>query len=354
MSDRIDVGLIGATGTVGRRLAQLLEGHPWFRLAELGASPGSAGRSFAEALLGDGEASEVGLGADILGLRLKLPDEDWSSTLLLSALPSREAGPLEAELARRGHVVVSNASSHRMDPDVPLVIPEVNPDHLALIERQDWPGALVTNPNCSVVGLAVALAPLQRSFGLERVNVVTLQALSGAGRPGRLAEEVIDNVLPNIAGEEEKLAREPQKILGRLEGGVVRPAAFAVSAQTHRVSVSDGHLLAVSVELEGAATVEEVAGAMAGFEGAVIDERLPSTPERLIEVLDDEMRPQPRLDRERGGGMTVSVGRVRRCEVLDVKFSVLVHNLVRGAAGAALLNAELCHVCGTTARTPSR
>ncbi len=354
MSERIDVGLIGATGTVGRRLARLLEEHPWFRLAELGASPGSAGRSFAEALRGDGEASEIGLGADILGLRLKPPDEDWSSTLLLSALPSREAGPLEAELARRGHVVVSNASSHRMDPDVPLVIPEVNPDHLALIERQDWPGALVTNPNCSVVGLAVALAPLQRSFGLERVSVATLQALSGAGRPGRLADDIIDNVLPNVAGEEEKLAREPQKILGRLEGGEVRPAAFPVSAQTHRVPVSHGHLLAVSVELERAATIDEVAGAMAGFEGAVTDERLPSTPKRLIEVLDDEMRPQPRLDRGRGGGMTVSVGRVRRCEVFDVKFSVLVHNLVRGAAGAALLNAELCHVCGTTARTPSR
>lgn len=354
MSERIDVGLIGATGTVGRRLARLLEEHPWFRLAELGASPGSAGRSFAEALRGDGEASEIGLGADILGLRLKPPDEDWSSTLLLSALPSREAGPLETELAGRGHVVVSNASSHRMDPDVPLVIPEVNPDHLALIERQDWPGALVTNPNCSVVGLTVALAPLQRSFGVERVSVVTLQALSGAGRPGRLADDIIDNVLPNIAGEEEKLAREPQKILGRLEGGEVRPAAFPVSAQTHRVPVSHGHLLAVSVELERAATAEEVAGAMAGFEGAVTDERLPSTPKRLIEVLDDEMRPQPRLDRGRGGGMTVSVGRVRRCEVFDVKFSLLVHNLVRGAAGAALLNAELCHVCGTTARTPSR
>jgi aspartate-semialdehyde dehydrogenase len=354
VSERIDVGLIGATGTVGRRLARLLEEHPWFRLAELGASPRSAGRSFAEALRGDGEASEIGLGADILRLRLKPPDEDWSSTLLLSALPSREAGPLETELAGRGHVVVSNASSHRMDPDVPLVIPEVNPDHLALIERQDWPGALVTNPNCSVVGLTVALAPLQRSFGVERVSVVTLQALSGAGRPGRLADDIIDNVLPNIAGEEEKLAREPQKILGRLEGGEVRPAAFPVSAQTHRVPVSHGHLLAVSVELERAATIDEVAGAMAGFKGAVIDERLPSTPERLIEVLDDEMRPQPRLDRGRGGGMTVSVGRVRRCEVFDVKFSVLVHNLVRGAAGAALLNAELCHVCGTTARTPSR
>ncbi len=349
MSERIDVGLMGATGTVGRQLARLLASHPWFRLTEVGASPDSAGCSYGEAL---GEADDLApiLGDEALGLRVKTPEDDWSSTLLLSALPSRQAGPVEMELARRGHVVVSNASSHRMDPNVPLIIPEVNPDHLALVETQEWPGALLTNPNCGVVGLASALAPLQRAFGVEMVNVVTLQALSGAGRQSNLAEDVQDNVLPFISGEEEKLAREPQKILGRLDGDVLEYAAFPISAQAHRVAVSHGHLLAVSVMLGRDASAQEVIEVFTGFRGAIIDEKLPSASAPLIEVLDDDLRPQPRLDRDRGGGMTVSVGRVRPCEVFDVKFSVLVHNLVRGAAGAALLNAELCHVCGTTDR----
>ena len=349
MSERINVGLIGATGTVGSELARLLEGHPWFRLAEIAASPASAGSRFGGAL-GEVETSGANLCEEVLDLGLKAADADWMSTLLLSALPSGIAGPLEEELARRGHVVVSNASSHRMDPHVPLIIPEVNPEHVALIDRQEWSGALVTNPNCSVVGLTIALAPLEREFGIEKVSVVTLQALSGAGRPGTLTEDIVDNVIPYIAGEEDKLAREPQKILGQLDDDEIRPAGFAVSAQTHRVSVSHGHMLAVSVKLKRAAAPQEVAAAMASFKGAVIDERLPSVPDRLIEVMDEEARPQPRLDRERGRGMTVSVGRIRPCEVFDLKFSVLVHNLVRGAAGAALLNAELCHVCGATAR----
>jgi len=349
VSERIDVGLIGATGTVGRELARLLEGHPWFRLAEVAASPSSSGGRLGDAL-GEVEMAGANLSEEVLDLELKSADANWTSTLLLSALPSRVAGPLEEELARRGHVVVSNASSHRMDPHVPLIIPEVNPEHLALIDRQEWSGALVTNPNCSVVGLTVALAPLEREFGVEKANVVTLQALSGAGRPGTLSEDIVDNVLPYIAGEEDKLASEPQKILGQLSDDQIRPAAFAVSAQTHRVSVSHGHMLAVSVKLRRTAVPQEVAAAMAAFKGAVIDERLPSMPDRLIEVLGEEARPQPRLDRERGRGMTVSVGQIRPCEVFDLKFSVLVHNLVRGAAGAALLNAELCQVCGALAR----
>jgi aspartate-semialdehyde dehydrogenase len=350
VTERIDVGVLGATGTVGRRVVRMLAGHPWFRMAELGASPDSAGRAFGEVTADGDRGSHSGYAEEVRALSLKAPRERWTSPLLISAMPSRAAGPLEGELAGRGHVVVSNASSHRMEATVPLIIPEINADHLALIERQSWPGALVTNPNCSVVGLAVALAPLDRAFGVEAVTVVTLQALSGAGRPGPSAGDTIDNVLPYIAGEEEKLAREPQKILGKLVDGAVRPAGFPVSAQTHRVPVAHGHLLAVSVKLGRAAAPEEVAGALTGFTGAVVHESLPSSPSRLIEVLEDEARPQPRLDRDRGGGMTVSVGRVRRCEALDVKFSVLVHNLVRGAAGAALLNAELCQVRGVTAR----
>jgi aspartate-semialdehyde dehydrogenase len=351
VTERIDVAVLGATGTVGVRLVQLLQAHPWFRLAELGSSTGSAGRSYGEALreLGDPAAGE--LPAESLALELRGPDAEWRSPLLLSALPSDVAGPLEEKLARRGHLVVSNAASHRMDPDVPLVIPEVNADHLALVERQAkrWPGAIVTNPNCSVVGLAVALAPIHRRFGVRRVMVATLQALSGAGRSGPSAADMVDNVLPQIAGEEEKLAREPQKILGELVAGAVRPAGFPVSAQTHRVPVEHGHLLAVSVELARKASPAEVREAMEAY-GGTVSERLPSAPDRVLEVHADERRPQPRLDRDRGAGMTVSVGRVRPCEVQDVKFSALVHNLVRGAAGAALLNAELCHARGLVAR----
>jgi aspartate-semialdehyde dehydrogenase len=352
VSERIDVGLLGATGTVGEWLAWMLQGHPWFRLAEVAASPASAGRRLGEGVAAGSLSGGRELPGDVLDLILKAPADEWTSPLLLSALPSRVAGPLEEELARRGHVVVSNAASHRMDSDVPLVIPEINPDHLALVERQRqrWPGSLITNPNCSVVGLAVALAPLHRTFGVRAAAVVTLQALSGAGRPGPSAGDMLDNVLPHIAGEEVKLAREPQKILGDLVDGALNPAAFAVSAQTHRVPVAHGHLLAVSLKLDRAWELGEVISALSTFRGAVLDERLPSAPDRAIELLDDDTRPQPRLDRDRGGGMTVSVGRVRACEVLDVKFTVLVHNLVRGAAGAALLNAELCHVCGRTDR----
>jgi len=240
-----------------------------------------------------------------------------------------------------------------MSPAVPLIIPEVNPDHLALVEKQSWRGALITNPNCSVVGLAMALAPLQTEFGIEAVTVATLQALSGAGKPGPSAGDMMDNVVPFIPGEEEKLTTEPQKILGTLEGGAVSPAPFPVSAHVHRVGVAHGHLQAVSAKFTRAAGPAKVAAALAGFQGAIVGEDLPTTPEKLIEVMSHEARPQPRLDRDRGRGMTVSVGRVRPCPVLDVRFTVLVHNLVRGAAGAALLNAELCHARGITERSGS-
>ena len=356
MSGRIDVGVLAATGTVGQRLVQLLDGHPWFRLAEVGASSESVGRRFGEVLDADPQPVGAGFANAVLDLTLKDSLDEWASPVLLSALPSQVAGSLEAELAGRGHLVVSNAASHRMEADVPLVIPEVNPDHLRLLElqRERWPGGLVTNPNCSVVGLAVALAPLHRTFGVRAVTVTTLQALSGAGRPGPAGAEILDNVLPYIPDEEEKLGQEPQKILGELGERAVRFADFPVSAQTHRVPVAHGHLLAVSAKLGRAATSEEVTVALASFRSAVLEECLPSAPQRVLELLEDQTRPQPRLDRDRGGGMTVSVGRVRRCEVADVKFLVLVHNLVRGAAGAALLNAELCHVRGATRRAGAR
>jgi aspartate-semialdehyde dehydrogenase len=348
VAERIDVGLIGATGTVGVRLAELLSGHPWFRLAEVGASASSAGRAYGAALADLAEPSRGSLSKDLLDLHLKTADEPWASPLLLSALPGNAALAAEEELAGRGHVIVSNASSYRMDPAVPLIIPEVNADHLGLLDAQAerWPGAIVTNPNCAVVGLALALAPLHQVFGVGAVTVTTLQGVSGAGRPGPAAADLLGNVLPFIAGEEEKLASEPQKILGEYANGKVHPAEFPVSAHTHRVPVAHGHLLAVSVKLKRPAGPEEVEAALSSFEGGIVDLDLPTAPERVLRVLADDERPQPTLDRDRGAGMTVSVGRVRQCETLDVKFSALVHNLIRGAAGAALLNAELCLVRG--------
>lgn len=343
--ERVEVGVLGATGTVGRRIVRLLADHPWFRVTEVAGSPGSAGTLFPEALPADDDGP---IPESVAGLRLRDPGEPWSVPLVLSSIPSAAAQELEAALAGAGHLVVSNASAYRMDPTVPLVIPDVNPDQLALLDRQGerWPGGIVTNPNCSAAGLAVALAPLHRRFGVRRVVVTTLQAISGAGRPGPPASRLLDNVVPFIAGEEEKLVSEPRKILGRVDGGAWVPAGFPVSASVHRVSVSHGHLLAVSVELEDPPTPDEAARVLAGFAPPDEVRALPTVPERPIRVLDAPDRPQPRLDRDEGGGMVVTVGRVRPCPVLSLRFSVLSHNLFRGAAGAAVMNAELCRARG--------
>ncbi len=342
VDDRISVGVLGATGVVGQKLVELLADHPWFRLSEACGSPSSSGKPLARSDSGEEDSSSAGPD----NLRLKDPDSPWESPILLSALPTSAAREQEIRLAEAGHVVVSNASVHRMRPDVPLIVPEVNAQHLELLTGQAWDGALVTNPNCAVAGLALALAPLHEVFGVERVVTTSFQAISGAGTPGPSAGSLLDNVLPLIPGEEEKFTGEPQKILGRIEGGVLAPADFPVSASCTRVSVSDGHLLSVSAALSGRPSPEEVTKAMEAYRGSNVSMSLPSVPKRPLEVMMGEDRPQPRLDRNRGGGMTVTVGRIRRCEVLDVKFFVLAHNLVRGAAGAALLNAELCHAEG--------
>ena len=339
MDDRVDVGVLGATGAVGQRLIRLLEDHPWFRLSEVCGSAASAGETLADRL---------GAGADRLseataGLRLQAPDAPWASSILLSALPPEPALELEVQLAEAGHLVVSNASPHRMGERIPLLIPEVNSNHLDLAACQPWKGTLVTNPNCSVVGLVVALASLHEAFGVESVVTTSFQSISGAGLPGPSASSLVDNVIPFIGGEEHKLTCEPQKILGTVTSEGVKPAAFAVSASCTRVAVLDGHLLAVSVALAGHPSVEDVTAAFEEYRGSDACRNLPSAPERVLKVLAGDDRPQPRLDRDLGHGMTVSVGRIRPCEVLDAKFFVLSHNLVRGAAGAALLNAELCH-----------
>jgi len=342
VDDRVDVGVLGATGAVGQKLLRLLDKHPWFRPGEVCGSGASAGKTLAD---------RIGAGADLLspetlGLRLQAPDGPWTSSILLSALPSEAAQELEVQLAEAGHLVVSNASSHRMGERVPLLIAEVNGDHLSLIPCQPWSGALVTNPNCAAVGLTVALAPLHETFGVESVVTTSFQAISGAGLPGPPASSLVDNVIPFIGGEEHKLTIEPQKILGTLTSEGLEPAAFPVSASCTRVPVLDGHLLAVSVALAGQPAIEDVTAALKEYQGSEACRDLPSAPERLLQVLAADDRPQPRLDRDLGQGMTVSVGRVRPCEVLDAKFFVLSHNLIRGAAGAALLNAELCHAQG--------
>lgn len=347
MAQKISVGVLGATGTVGERLVRMLHDHPWLELAEVGASDRSAGEALERRL----PPSELGaLPGDAGSLVLKAVDDGWTSRLLLSALPKSVAAGVERRLASEGHLVVSNASAHRMDADVPLVIPEVNPDHLALLEDQGEAGhgAILTNPNCVVGGVALALAPLDRAFGLERAVLTTFQAISGAGRPGPAAADLTDNVLPFISGEEEKMGPECRKILGTLDGGRIVDAELVLSATATRVPVTHGHLASVSLAFRDAVGPDDVADALRSWRGAVAGEGLPLAPRHPVEVLDEPDRPQPRLDRDRGQGMTVTVGRIRRCEVHHVKMVVLAHNLVRGAAGAALLNAELCHARGLT------
>lgn len=345
---RIPVAVLGATGMVGERLLSLLEAHPWFRVVEVAASDRSAGAELGERL--DGELT---LSGALLGMKLKSLDEPFDAPLLLSALPSDAARATEPRLAGRGHLVVSNASAFRAHPRVPLLVPDVNPQHLRLVAAQEglWAdeaegearpgGGIVTNPNCSVAGLAVALAPLHRTFGIESVVTTTLQAISGAGRPGPGAGAMLDNVIPFITGEEEKVQAEPRRILGRLADGAIRDADFAVSATCTRVPVLHGHTASVSVSLAGDPLPDDVAEVLAAYRSPLEGEALPSAPPRPIRVMRASDRPQPRLDRDLGSGMTVAVGRIRTCPVHGLSFVVLSHNLVRGAAGAALLNAEL-------------
>ena len=342
MDNRVDVGVLGATGAVGQKLIRLLEEHPWFRLAEVCGSTGSVGKTLEDRL----GAGADDFSSETAGLRLQAPEGPWTSSILLSALPSQAAEELEVQLAEAGHLVVSNAAAHRMGKQVPLVIPEVNSDHLGLVACQTWKGALVTNPNCVAIPLAVALAPLHETFGVESVVTTSFQAISGAGLPGPPASSLLDNVIPFIGGEEPKLTCEPQKILGTLTSEGLEAATFPVSGSCTRVPVLDGHLLAVSVALAGQPSIEDVTAALEGYRGSEACRDLPSAPELPLQVLAGDDRPQPRLDRDLGNGMTVSIGRIRPCEVLDAKFFVLGHNLVRGAAGAALLNAELCHSQG--------
>jgi aspartate-semialdehyde dehydrogenase len=341
MGKRIEVGVLGATGMVGQQFIQALAGHPWFELTWLGASERSEGRRY-------DEAAPWRLEAPIpegIGERTVEPCAPGKGPrLVFSALDASVAGELEQAFADAGHFVLSNARNHRMDPLVPLLVPEVNADHLALLraqaKRRGGKGAIVTNPNCSTVVLSMALAPL-RGFGLRSCLVSTMQAVSGAGYPGVPSLDILGNVIPFISGEEEKIESETRKILGTLAGEAVELHPVRVSAHTSRVPVVDGHTETVSVALDARPPLEALRAAIDGFAGEPQRLGLPSAPERPLLYLDQPNRPQPRFDAGRGRGMTVSVGRLRPCGVLDWKFVALGHNTVRGAAGASVLNAEL-------------
>ena len=348
MSRKYRVGILGAPGTVGQRFIQMLEGHPQFEVTALAASDRSRGKTYGEACAWrlPGE-----MPAAVRGMRVGPPEPPLDCEIVFSSLPGEMARAAEEGFARAGYAVISNSSALRMDEDVPLLIPEVNHEHLGLLDTQRGTrslerGMIVTNPNCSTIMLALALAPLHARFGVEAVVATTLQALSGAGYPGVASLDATDNVLPYIGGEEEKIETETQRILGRFGAGRVEPAPFKVSAQVHRVNVSDGHMAAVRVKLARPAAPEEVGEAFASYTSLPQELKLHTAPERPIIVRAEQDRPQPRLDRDAGRGMSVTVGRLFPDNVLDYRFVALSHNTVRGAAGAAILNAELLVATG--------
>lgn len=338
----IHVTVLGATGAVGQRFVQLLENHPWFRITCLTGSERSANQTYQESCRW---VLPLAMPESVRRLRLVPSRVDAIPTqLVFSALPSDQAYQIEPELARAGKVVCSNASAFRMQPDVPILLPEVNPEHLSLINVQrknhGWTGAIITNPNCTSTGLTVTLKALQ-TFGLKRVFAVSLQALSGAGYPGVPSLDILDNVLPYIPGEEEKIELEPPKILGKLENETIQPANIAISAHANRVAVSEGHTVCLSIELEQPVSLEEASRAMKSYKIPPVCQGLPSTPSPVIQLMEENDRPQPRRDRDVGKGMTTVIGRLRVDPLFHLKMVVLSHNTIRGAAGGSIYNAEL-------------
>jgi aspartate-semialdehyde dehydrogenase len=344
---KIPVGILGATGVVGQRFIQLLENHPWFEVSWLAASDRSAGQEYGDAVRWRLKTS---IPDRVRKMAVSAASPDGAPRVIFAALDAGIARELEPKFAQAGCAVVSNSSAFRMQEDVPLVIPEVNPDHLALIEQQCWRkqsgGYIVTNPNCSAIGLVVALAPLHQKFGVESLFVTTMQAVSGAGYPGVASLDILGNVIPYIAKEEEKMEEETKKLLGKLNSHSVQDAGFSMTAHCNRVAVEDGHTESVSVKLKQKTDPETMISAFRDFRSKPYELGCPLAPEKVIVYDAAPDRPQPRFDLDRGNGMTVSVGRLRSCGVLDYKFTVLSHNTIRGAAGAALLNAELLKVQG--------
>lgn len=344
---KIPVGILGATGVVGQRFIQMLEHHPWFEVAWLAASDRSEGKVYAEAARW---RLKTAVPAAVARMRVSPANPEGAPKVIFAALDSAIAAELEPRFADAGCAVVSNSSALRMQADVPLVIPEVNAGHIKLIDAQGWRkksgGYVVTNPNCSAIGLVLALAPIHQRFGLEIVMAVTMQAVSGAGYPGVASLDILGNVIPFIKNEEEKMEEETKKLLGQVNGSKVIPGDFGMSAQCNRVAVEDGHTESISIQLKKKAKPEEIIECWNAYRAEPQDLKLPSAPERPVVYLEANDRPQPRFDVDLGAGMTTAVGRLRPCSVLDWKFTVLSHNTIRGAAGAALLNAELLKAKG--------
>jgi len=340
---RIEVGILGATGMVGQHFIKFLDGHPLFDLTWLGASERSAGKLYSEAAKWHLAAATP---ESISSLRVEEAKPGNAPQLLFSAMDASVATDIEQAFAKAGHVVVSNSKNHRMDHDVPLIVPEINPDHLKLIPGQQrargWKGQIVTNPNCSTIVLTMGLGPLKQ-FGITRVIATTLQAISGAGYPGVPSMDILANVVPFIGGEEEKMQQETQKILGHITGDRIEPLAAKVSAHCNRVPVVDGHTVTVSVEFSSKPTEADLRNAFETFSSVPQERNLPSAPKRPVQYMPENDRPQPRKDAERERGMATFIGRLRPCPVFDWKFVALGHNTIRGAAGAAVLNAELMH-----------
>jgi aspartate-semialdehyde dehydrogenase len=342
------VAVLGATGAVGQTFVRLLQNHPWFELAEVAASERSAGRMYGEHVRW---VTPGQMPANVAGKTIVSCDpREVEADIVFSALDSSVAGEAELAFAKAGKLVLSNAKNHRMSPDVPLVIAEVNPDHLEVLDAQrqarGWRGGIVTNGNCSAIVTALALAPIQERFGIVDCFVSTMQAVSGAGYPGVASLDILGNVIPYISDEEDKLESELRKFLGSLGNDEIVSAPMTVSAHCNRVAVENGHTICASVRLREKASVEEIQAAIREWRGADVARGLPSSPERPVELSDAPDRPQPRRDVARGGGMTVTVGRVRNDPLFDVKLVAMGDNVVRGAAGASVLNAELMVNCG--------
>ena len=350
--DRIPVAVLGATGAVGQAFVRHLAGHPWFEITEVAASERSTGRAYRDAA----RWLEGVLPPEVASLTVRAcTPGDVTAPIVFSALDSAVAGDIEGAFARAGRLVLSNAKNFRMEDDVPLVIPEVNGDHLGLIASQQrargWPGAIVTNANCAVTVIASALAPLHERFTVNRVVAVTMQAVSGAGYPGVASLDILGNVIPYIGDEEPKIERELGKLLGTLQDGRIMPAAIAVSAHANRVAVEHGHTVCLTIGFERAPTVQQAVDTLRAWRGHEGVAGLPSAPVPPLDVRHEVDRPQPRRDADLGRGMTISVGRVREDAVMDLRLVAMAHNVVRGAAGGSVLNAELLLVNGALDRT---
>ncbi len=343
-NEKIPVGVLGATGSVGQKFIELLSNHPWFQITELAASEKSAGKLYKDAV---NWILSTPLPDDVANITVQECEPNLKSKLVFSGLDSSVAGGIEDAFAKKGYYVVSNSKNHRMDNDVPLLVPEINPDHLEIIKTQNFNGGcIVTNPNCSTIGMVLALKPLLDNFGLEAVNVVTMQALSGAGYPGVSSLDIIDNIIPFISGEEPKLESEPLKIFGTFKEDKIIHNEIKVSAQCNRVAVLDGHMECVQVKLKNKASIQEIKKAWENFSSEPQKLNLPTAPLKPVYYFEEDKYPQPRIHRNLDKGMAVSVGRLREDPLFDYKFVVLSHNTNRGAAGGALLCAELMKAKG--------